>query len=188
MYYCFIDFCVIAGPSTIKAANQSLPTSTACQNSAHTGDHASNSSCSLSHEVNVEPVERVALPDEQKSLHIYLKTEMAKVFEVLKLSVAVLTFHSIVYEPLLILCLLLPIHQMSFHPTLCIACFHFPQPKLTTLKVPVSYSFKLLVFTCHKMENMAYVIEKFHQFLHSERSGASVDGLRLLSMVTTANQ
>ncbi|XP_031123219.1 helicase protein MOM1-like isoform X3 [Ipomoea triloba] len=74
------------GPSTIKAANQSLPTSTACQNSAHTGDHASNSSCSLSHEVNVEPVERVALPDEQKSLHIYLKTEMAKVFEVLKLS------------------------------------------------------------------------------------------------------
>ncbi|XP_019175599.1 PREDICTED: helicase protein MOM1-like isoform X2 [Ipomoea nil] len=73
------------GP-TIKAANQSLPTSTACQNSAHIGDHAFNSSCSLSHEVNVEPVERVALPDEQKSLHIYLKAEMAKVFEVLKLS------------------------------------------------------------------------------------------------------
>lgn len=76
MSYCLNGSDVSAGSSTIRASNESLP--------------ASNSQCSLSHEVDlVEPAERIS--DEQSSLHIYLKAEMAKVFEVLKLSVPLLT-------------------------------------------------------------------------------------------------
>lgn len=67
---------VSAGSSTIRAANESLPTSTTCENEVDL----------------VEPAERKIISDEQLSLHIYLKAEMAKIFEVLKLSVPLLTF------------------------------------------------------------------------------------------------
>ncbi|XP_031101320.1 uncharacterized protein LOC116005202 [Ipomoea triloba] len=58
------------GSSTIRASNESLPTSTTCENEVDL----------------VEPAERKIISDEQLSLHIYLKGEMAKIFKVLKLS------------------------------------------------------------------------------------------------------
>ncbi|XP_019178335.1 PREDICTED: uncharacterized protein LOC109173545 isoform X2 [Ipomoea nil] len=58
------------GSSTIRASNESLPTSTTCENEVDLVEHA----------------ERNIISDEQCSLHIYLKAEMAKIFKVLKLS------------------------------------------------------------------------------------------------------
>lgn len=54
------------------------------------GEHVSRSPSHLLHEAKpVRPEEGRMLYNEQKSLHVHLKAEFAKLFEVLKLSVSI---------------------------------------------------------------------------------------------------
>ncbi|CAH9094525.1 unnamed protein product [Cuscuta europaea] len=70
------------GPSIVSPSNESSPASTTYENSPLTPKHFSSSLCGLSPD---NPAEVIILSDTQSSLHILLKEEMAKVFEVLKL-------------------------------------------------------------------------------------------------------
>ncbi|CAH9136021.1 unnamed protein product [Cuscuta epithymum] len=70
------------GPSTVSPSNESSPASTTYENSPLTPKHFSSSLCDLSRD---DPAEVIILSDTQSSLHILLKEEMSKVFEVLKL-------------------------------------------------------------------------------------------------------
>ncbi|XP_055829400.1 helicase protein MOM1-like isoform X2 [Solanum dulcamara] len=70
--------------------NHSLPGRGAHENDDIGGEHVSRSPSNLLHEAKlVRPEEGRILYNEQKSLHIHLKAEFAKLFEVLKLSDAV---------------------------------------------------------------------------------------------------
>ncbi|CAN4119299.1 unnamed protein product [Withania somnifera] len=61
--------------------------SDACEDDGTDGKHGSKSQSSLLHETDqVEPEERRMLYNEQKSLHIHLKAEIAKLFGVIKVS------------------------------------------------------------------------------------------------------
>lgn len=61
--------------------------SDACEDDGTDGEHGTKSQSSLLHEADlVEPEERRMLYNEQKSLHIHLKAEMAKLFGVIKVS------------------------------------------------------------------------------------------------------
>ncbi|XP_055833672.1 helicase protein MOM1-like isoform X2 [Solanum dulcamara] len=61
--------------------------SDACEDDGTDGKHGSKSQPSLLHEADlVEPEERRMLYNEQKSLHIHLKAEIAKLFGVIKVS------------------------------------------------------------------------------------------------------
>lgn len=68
--------------------------SDACEDDGTDGEHGSKSQSSLLHEADlVEPEERRMLYNEQKSLHIHLKAEIAKLFGVIKVSVLTFTLH-----------------------------------------------------------------------------------------------
>ncbi|KAK4356365.1 hypothetical protein RND71_025336 [Anisodus tanguticus] len=61
--------------------------SDACEDDGTDGEHGSRSQSSLLHEADlVEPEERRMIYNEQKSLHIHLKAEIAKLFGVIKVS------------------------------------------------------------------------------------------------------
>lgn len=68
--------------------------SDACKDDGTDVEHGSKSQSSLLHEADlVEPEERRMLYNEQKSLHIHLKAEIAKLFRVIKVSVLTFKLH-----------------------------------------------------------------------------------------------